>query len=379
MTTAGRNNGSSRRIIRMLFSPWYRKRKPKDQDLVEKSEDVAIPLEQLRRFSIDEVCVATRDFSDIIARDVYRGWLADGSQVVVKRYPNNSADINDEFRRELEINSMVAHPNVIHILGFCIAPDELLIVYPLMVNGSVASSLRERHKSQPLQNWKTRERIALGTARGLAHLHEGIRDKKIIHRDIKAANILLDEDFNAVLGDLGLGIIEEHETPYVEVAVHGTVGYIAPEYLSMGRCSEKSDVFSYGVFLLQLISGLSAFDLARLANDKDMTLLEWVERIYTENKWELIVDANCAKSDYMEVLVKLLVQISLLCTRYNSENRPKMSEVVRMMEHEDGLAEGWGELLKDKKKKEKDPWKKDPWIIDDDTFDTATEELSGPR
>ncbi|KAL8483190.1 hypothetical protein ACS0TY_026025 [Phlomoides rotata] len=211
----------------------------------------------------------------------------------------------------------------------------------------------ERHKSQPLQNWKTRERIALGTARGLAHLHEGIRDKKIIHRDIKAANILLDEDFNAVLGDLGLGIIEEHGTPYVEVAVHGTVGYIAPEYLSMGRCSEKSDVFSYGVFLLQLISGLSAFDLARLANDKDMTLLEWVERIYTENKWELIVDANCTKSDYMEVLVRLLVQISLLCTRYNSESRPKMSEVVRMMEHEDGLAEGWGELLKDKKKKRK--------------------------
>lgn len=128
---------------------------------------------------------------------------------------------------------------------------------------------------QAVLNWPTRERVALGSARGLAYLHEHC-DPKIIHRDVKAANILLDEEFEAVVGDFGLAKLMNYKDTHVTTAVHGTIGHIAPEYLSTGRSSEKSDVFGYGVMLLELITGQRAYDLARLDKDDEVMLLDWV-------------------------------------------------------------------------------------------------------
>ena len=135
--------------------------------------------------------------------------------------------------------------------------------------------LLERPESQPPLDWSKRQRIALGSARGLAYLHDHC-DPKIIHRDVKAANILLDEDFEAVVGDFGLAKLMDYKDTHVTTAVRGTIGHIAPEYLSTGKSSEKTDVFGYGVMLLELITGQRAFDLARLANDDDVMLLDWV-------------------------------------------------------------------------------------------------------
>jgi somatic embryogenesis receptor kinase 1 len=115
----------------------------------------------------------------------------------------------------------------------------------------------------------------LGSARGLSYLHDHC-DPKIIHRDVKAANILLDEDFEAVVGDFGLAKLMDYKDTHVTTAVRGTIGHIAPEYLSTGKSSEKTDVFGYGITLLELITGQRAFDLARLANDDDVMLLDWV-------------------------------------------------------------------------------------------------------
>lgn len=128
---------------------------------------------------------------------------------------------------------------------------------------------------QAVLDWPTRERVALGSARGLAYLHEHC-DPKIIHRDVKAANILLDEEFEAVVGDFGLAKLMNYKDTHVTTAVHGTIGHIAPEYLSTGRSSEKSDVFGYGVMLLELITGQRAYDLARLDKDDEVMLLDWV-------------------------------------------------------------------------------------------------------
>lgn len=135
--------------------------------------------------------------------------------------------------------------------------------------------ISERSETQPPLSWLHRKRIALGSARGLAYLHDHC-DPKIIHRDVKAANILLDEEFEAVVGDFGLAKLMDYKDTHVTTAVRGTIGHIAPEYLSTGKSSEKTDVFGYGVMLLELITGQRAFDLARLANDDDVMLLDWV-------------------------------------------------------------------------------------------------------
>jgi len=135
--------------------------------------------------------------------------------------------------------------------------------------------LVERPPSEAPLDWATRKRIALGSARGLSYLHDHC-DPKIIHRDVKAANILLDEEFEAVVGDFGLAKLMDYKDTHVTTAVRGTIGHIAPEYLSTGKSSEKTDVFGYGIMLLELITGQRAFDLARLANDDDVMLLDWV-------------------------------------------------------------------------------------------------------
>lgn len=137
----------------------------------------------------------------------------------------------------------------------------------------------ERVDGEPALSWRTRKLIALGAARGLSYLHDHC-DPKIIHRDVKAANILLDEEFEAVVGDFGLAKLMDYKDTHVTTAVRGTIGHIAPEYLSTGKSSEKTDVFGFGIMLLELITGQRAFDLARLANDDDVMLLDWVRLLF---------------------------------------------------------------------------------------------------
>lgn len=136
-------------------------------------------------------------------------------------------------------------------------------------------NILERKQSQPPLNWAIRKQVALGAARGLEYLHNHC-DPKIIHRDVKAANILLDDEYVAVVGDFGLAKLMNYKDTHVTTAVRGTIGHIPPEYLSSGKSSEKTDVFGYGVTLLELVTGQKAFDLARLAKDDDVMLLDWV-------------------------------------------------------------------------------------------------------
>ncbi|KAL2342122.1 hypothetical protein Fmac_010062 [Flemingia macrophylla] len=366
---------------------YLRRRRPQDHFFdVPAEEDPEVHLGQLKRFSLRELQVATDNFSNknILGRGgfgkVYKGRLADGTLVAVKRLKEERTQGGElQFQTEVEMISMAVHRNLLRLRGFCMTPTERVLVYPFMVNGSVASCLRERQESQSPLGWPIRKRIALGSARGLAYLHDHC-DPKIIHRDVKAANILLDEEFEAVVGDFGLAKLMDYKDTHVTTAVRGTIGHIAPEYLSTGKSSEKTDVFGYGVMLLELITGQRAFDLARLANDDDVMLLDWVKGLLKDRKLETLVDADL-EGNYNDEEVEQLIQVALLCTQGSPMERPKMSEVVRMLEG-DGLAEKWEQWQKD------ETFRQDfnnnmhhpnaNWIVDS-TSHIQADELSGPR
>ncbi|KAI9072111.1 hypothetical protein K1719_045933 [Acacia pycnantha] len=272
---------------------------------------------------------------------VYKGVLSDNTKVAVKRLTDYESPGGDAaFQREVEMISVAVHRNLLRLIGFCTTPTERLLVYPFMQNLSVAYRLRELKPGEPVLDWPTRKRVALGTARGLEYLHEHC-NPKIIHRDVKAANVLLDEDFEAVVGDFGLAKLVDVRKTNVTTQVRGTMGHIAPEYLSTGKSSERTDVFGYGIMLLELVTGQRAIDFSRLEEEDDVLLLDHVKKLEREKRLEAIVDCNLNKN-YNIQEVEMMIKVALLCTQASPEDRPAMSEVVRMLEGE-GLAERWEE------------------------------------
>ncbi|KAK8687819.1 hypothetical protein V6N13_086615 [Hibiscus sabdariffa] len=309
--------------------------------------DRRIAFGQLKRFSWRELQVATDSFSEknILGQGgfgkVYKGVLSDNTKVAVKRLTDFESPGGDAaFQREVEMISVAVHKNLLRLIGFCTTPTERLLVYPFMENLSVAYRLRELKPGEPVLDWPTRKRIALGAARGLEYLHEHC-NPKIIHRDVKAANVLLDEDFEAVVGDFGLAKLVDVRRTNVTTQVRGTMGHIAPEYLSTGKSSERTDVFGYGIMLLELVTGQRAIDFSRLEEEDDVLLLDHVKKLEREKRLDAIVDQNLKKNYNIEE-VEAMIQVALLCTQSSPEERPAMSEVVRMLEGE-GLAERWEE------------------------------------
>ncbi|KAG2245415.1 hypothetical protein Bca52824_092726 [Brassica carinata] len=321
---------------------WYRKKQARllILNLNDKQEEGLQGLGNLRSFTFRELHASTDGFSskNILGAggfgNVYRGKLGDGTVVAVKRLKDVNGTTGDsQFRTELEMISLAVHRNLLRLIGYCKTSSERLLVYPYMPNGSVALKL----KSKPALDWNMRKKIAIGAARGLLYLHEQC-DPKIIHRDVKAANILLDECFEAVVGDFGLAKLLNHEDSHVTTAVRGTVGHIAPEYLSTGQSSEKTDVFGFGILLLELITGLRALEFGKTASQKG-AMLEWARKLHEEMKVEELVDRELG-TNYDKIEVGEMLQVALLCTQYLPAHRPKMSEVVLMLEG-DGLAERW--------------------------------------
>ncbi|XP_010432978.1 PREDICTED: probable LRR receptor-like serine/threonine-protein kinase At4g30520 [Camelina sativa] len=321
---------------------WYRKKQRRllILNLNDKQEEGLQGLGNLRSFTFRDLHVSTDGFSskNILGAggfgNVYRGKLGDGTMVAVKRLKDiNGTSGDSQFRMELEMISLAVHKNLLRLIGYCATSGERLLVYPYMPNGSVAFKL----KSKPALDWNMRKRIAIGAARGLLYLHEQC-DPKIIHRDVKAANILLDECFEAVVGDFGLAKLLNHADSHVTTAVRGTVGHIAPEYLSTGQSSEKTDVFGFGILLLELITGLRALEFGKTVSQKG-AMLEWVRKLHEEMKVEELVDRELG-TNYDKIEVGEMLQVALLCTQYLPAHRPKMSEVVLMLEG-DGLAERW--------------------------------------
>lgn len=323
-----------------LYIWWKRKR---DQQMfldMTGNQTEGESLGNLFKFSFKELQNVTNNFGskNILGKGgfgiVYKGQLQDGTVVAVKRLKDgNAAGGDTQFQTEVRIISLAVHRNLLRLYGFCMTTTERLLVYPYMSNGSVASRL----KAKPALDWNTRKRIALGAARGLLYLHEQC-DPKIIHRDVKAANILLDDYCEAVVGDFGLAKLLDRQESHVTTAVRGTVGHIAPEYLSTGQSSDKTDVFGFGILLLELITGMTAVEFVKAANQKG-ALLEWARKMHQEKKLEMLLDVEL-RHGYDHIELEEILKVALLCTQYLPSRRPNMSEVVHMLEG-DGLVERW--------------------------------------
>ncbi|XP_048490798.1 probable LRR receptor-like serine/threonine-protein kinase At5g45780 isoform X2 [Beta vulgaris subsp. vulgaris] len=289
----------------------------------------------VKRFSFRELQVATGNFNakNILGKGgfgiVYKGCLPNKTMVAVKRLKDPSLTGEVQFQTEVEMIGLALHRNLLRLYGFCMTPNERLLVYPYMPNGSVADRLRDPCRDRPTLDWSKRLHIAQGAARGLLYLHEQC-NPKILHRDVKAANILLDGSFEAVVGDFGLAKLLDRRDSHVTTAVRGTLGHIAPEYLSTGQSSEKTDVFGFGVLLLELITGQKTVDAGKGQTQKGM-MLEWVRGLNEEKKLDMLVDRDL-KGFYDADELEKMVELALRCTQASPILRPKMSEVLNVLE-----------------------------------------------
>nr|AMM42817.1 LRR-RLK [Vernicia fordii] len=307
-------------------------------------DECKISFGQLKRFSWREIELATDYFSEsnIIGQGgfgkVYKGVLPDNTKVAIKRLTDYYSPGGEAaFQREVQLISVAVHRNLLRLIGFCTTSSERILVYPYMRNLSVAYQLRELKPGEKGLDWPTRKRVAFGAAHGLEYLHEHC-NLKIIHRDLKAANILLDDNFEAVLGDFGLAKLVDTKLTHVTTQIRGTMGHIAPEYLSTGKSSEKTDVFGYGITLLELVTGQRAIDLSRLEDEEDVLLLDHIKKLLREDRLDDIVDGNLKTYNRQEV--KTIIQVALLSTQSSPEDRPTMAEVVKLLQGV-GLAERW--------------------------------------
>ncbi|CAL0310332.1 unnamed protein product [Lupinus luteus] len=296
----------------------------------------------LIRFTFDEIKKATRNFSrdNIIGSggygNVYKGFLLDGTQVAFKRFKNCSVAGDASFTHEVEVIASVRHVNLVTLRGYCTATTKFeghqrIIVTDLMENGSLHDHLFG--SSTQKLTWLMRQKIALGTARGLAYLHYGAQPS-IIHRDIKASNILLDDKFEAKVADFGLAKFNPEGMTHMSTRVAGTMGYVAPEYALYGQLTERSDVFSFGVVLLELLSGKKAL---QTDNDGQPTAL-------TDFAWSLVkngraldvIEDDMPEPGPPQVLEKYVL-VAVLCSHTQLYARPTMDQVVKMLETDESV------------------------------------------
>ncbi|OWM85397.1 hypothetical protein CDL15_Pgr019021 [Punica granatum] len=290
------------------------------------------------RFTIEEIKKATNNFSreNIIGKggygNVYKGTLLDGSEVALKRFKNCAAANDSVFGHEVEVIASVRHVNLVALRGYCTATLPLeghqrIIVCDLMRNGSLYDHLFGSSSCQ-LLSWPARWRIALGTARGLAYLHYGVQPA-IIHRDVKASNILLDETLEPRLADFGLAKFTPDGQSHLSTRVAGTLGYVSPEYALYGQLTERSDVYSFGVVLLQLLSGKNA--VISVEDVETLLLADWAWSQVRDHRVLDVVDEGIPELAAPEVMEKYVL-LAVLCSHPLLHARPSMDQVVKILE-----------------------------------------------
>ncbi|KAG8389403.1 hypothetical protein BUALT_Bualt02G0225600 [Buddleja alternifolia] len=293
----------------------------------------------LIRFTFDEIKAATKNFSraTMIGKggygNVYKGVLPDGSEVALKRFKNCSASGDDSFTHEVEVIASVRHVNLVALRGYCTATTPLeghqrIIACDLMKNGSVHDHLFGLVDKK--LSWPVRHKIALGTAKGLAYLHYGAQPG-IIHRDIKASNILLDEKFEPKVADFGLAKFATEGMTHMSTKVAGTMGYVAPEYALYGQLSERSDVYSFGVVLLELLSGRKA--LMAVNDGRPMVITDWAWSLVRKERAMDVVEENMPDLGPTEVVEKYVL-VAVLCSHPQLYARPTMDQVVKMLDQD---------------------------------------------
>ncbi|XP_020217855.1 cysteine-rich receptor-like protein kinase 3 [Cajanus cajan] len=262
---------------------------------------------------------------------VYKGALPDGTTVAIKRLSFNTTQWADHFFNEVNLISRIHHKNLVKLLGCSITGPESLLVYEFVPNHSLYDHLSGRMNTQQL-TWEIRHKIILGTAEGLAYLHE--ESQRIIHRDIKLGNILIDDNFTPKIADFGLARLFPEDKSHLSTAICGTLGYMAPEYVVLGKLTEKADVYSFGVLIMEIISGKKSTSFVQTS----YSILHTVWSLYGSNRLCDIVDPILEGNYPVEEACKLL-KIGLLCAQASAELRPPMSVVVKMINNNHEICE----------------------------------------
>ncbi|CAL5412400.1 unnamed protein product [Camellia sinensis] len=285
-------------------------------------------------FTFRQIKAATNNFDDNNKigeggfGSVYKGILLDGTVIAVKQLSSKSTQGNREFVNEIGMISGLQHPNLVRLYGCCIEGNQLLLVYEYMENNSLARALFGPKEWQLNLGWPTRLRICIGIARGLAFLHEESR-LKIVHRDIKATNVLLDGDLNPKISDFGLAKLTEDDNTHISTRVAGTIGYMAPEYALWGYLSNKADVYSFGIVALEIAAGKD--NMKFRTSDKYVCLLDWALVLQQKGRLMELVDPKLGPDFDKEEAIKM-IKIALLCTNPSPAHRPAMSAIVSMLE-----------------------------------------------
>ncbi|KAJ9671488.1 hypothetical protein PVL29_025270 [Vitis rotundifolia] len=315
------------------FSFCFRKKVASSTKQTAEVDDVVSGIQNVNRYSYRELRIATQDFSlaNKIGEGgfgcVYKGTLRDGTVVAIKVLSAQSRQGLREFLTELSVISVIEHENLVKLYGCCVDEDQRILVYGYLENNSLAQTLLDGGRSGIQFSWKTRSKICIGVARGLAFLHEGV-NPHIVHRDIKASNILLDKDLTAKISDFGLAKLIPEDQTHVSTRVAGTTGYLAPEYAIRGQLTRKADVYSFGVLLLEIVCGRSNKN-TRLAYGEHY-LLEMVWELHGRGELADAVDTSLNGDFDIEEVCRFL-KVGLLCTQDMPKIRPTMSTVVSML------------------------------------------------
>ncbi|KAL6008803.1 hypothetical protein ACLOJK_022029 [Asimina triloba] len=311
-------------------------------------------------FTLRDLELATNNFSKehVIGEGgygvVYRGCLINRTPVAIKKLLNNLGQAEKEFSVEVEAIGHVRHKNLVRLLGYCVEGVHRLLVYEYVNNGNLEQWLHGAMRQHGYLTWEARMKVLLGTAKAtkfrgfnsllhdvvlittnifcsLAYLHEAI-EPKVVHRDIKSSNILIDDDFNAKVSDFGLAKLLGAGKSHITTRVMGTFGYVAPEYANTGLLNEKSDIYSFGVVLLEAITGRDPVDYGRPA--QEVNLVDWLKLMVGSRRSEEVLDPNIEMRPSTRSLKRALLT-ALRCVDPDSDKRPKMSQVVRMLESEE--------------------------------------------
>ncbi|KAL8510421.1 hypothetical protein ACS0TY_017293 [Phlomoides rotata] len=308
-----------------IFMLTKRKRRAAERN----NEDLDLP-----SFKFAAIAAATNNFSseNMIGEGgfgpVYKGNLPSAGQIAIKRLSRTSGQGLEEFKNEVTLIAKLQHQNLVRLLGCCIEGEERMLIYEYLQNKSLDYFVFDRNR-RTLLTWPKRFDIIMGIARGLLYLHHDSR-LKIIHRDIKTSNILLDEKLNPKISDFGLARTFEEDQPIASTRrVVGTLGYMAPEYTSNGKFSVKSDIFSMGVVLLEIVSGKKNSGF-KCSGDNCHSLLEHAWWLWKENKLLDLME-GCLDDTYVETEVKRCIHVALLCVQKFAEDRPMMSSVISML------------------------------------------------
>lgn len=292
-----------------------------------------LDVENMRLYTYKDLQIATQYFSleSKIGEggfgSVYKGTLKDGSVVAIKVLSDQSRQGVREFLTEITVISDIQQENLVKLHGYCVEEDHRILVYGYLKNGSLDQTLLGTGHCSIKFTWEIRRKICIGVAKGLAYLHEEVQPH-IIHRDIKASNILLDEDFTPKISDFGLAKLFPSHLTHVSTRIAGTQGYLAPEYAIRGQLTRKADIYSFGILLLEIVTGRP--NQNRRLPVEEQYLLERAWQLYREGNLERLVDTSIGEDVDIDEACRYL-KIGLLCVQSLPKSRPSMSDVMKML------------------------------------------------